>query len=157
MIPSFRPLAYTWGAIFAGLAGGAGALQIIGPPPHRPSEAATLGQAAPPASPPVQTKPENIPGPSPAPLSNTEASAPAAPVSEALAPLPERDVRPQPIMADLPPALPKRNGAERERRRPVASTSPKPLPQENVWQAKPRFIGVFVTQADGTRVFKPQP
>jgi hypothetical protein len=44
-----------------------------------------------------------------------------------------------------------------ERRHAAAPSAPKPLAQEGVPDRKPSFIGVYVTQADGTRVFRPQP
>lgn len=184
MATSFRPLMYTWAAILAGLAGGAVALQIIGPPHPRPqaisdrvvlpsdppspgipaiAPAASDAAAAPPpastAAPAQSVSTDPAPAsPSAGPASNEDASTPPAAVpaalSQAVPTTQDRSAGREPVASDIPIGPAKRSSPER--RRPIPSISAKPLPQESVSERKPGFIGVFVTQADGTRVFKAQ-
>ncbi len=186
MSASFRPLIYTWGAILGGVAGAAAALQIMGPP-HRPAPSAFTAlpptkplAAAEPKAVPRPSAPEAVAvREQPAALRFDTDSEPKAarsagvleppalglagekPAVPPAAGLPSLATVPVPrpatnsIAAELPPSAPRRISAERHR--PFASTAPKPLSPEGVRARKPDFIGVYVTQADGTRVFKALP
>ncbi|MBV9655330.1 MAG: hypothetical protein JOZ42_12290 [Acetobacteraceae bacterium] len=171
MTPSLRPLAYTWAGLLIGGAAGAGALQVMGPPPPRiqavrpPAPpgplAAQLKAAVPktPPAPPAAAPPGREAALGPAPPADTAALSPPVidpepGLSPSLPAVADRSAGPAPQAAELtaPPRKP-----VAERRRAAVGAPAKPASPEDVAGSGPRFVGIFVTQADGTRLFKALP